>query len=256
MKSNSNFTTTLSSILWALFLMGLMEIMAFFIHSEDLLNFFIIATFLGLTVIITAFKTFQPQVGYYHELTPYFVHPLFLFIGLTSFLFLNTDLHLQQTAIIFSLIAYLILFSENFSDLTHKAHDGVKFLIIFFLYDVVFESIHLLSLQIYIVPLFITLITLFFFLHMFWRLKAFDDKDLTLGLLFSLIIGGISFLLVSHYLYASFLILSILLLVVYYVFWGILHHTIQRNLTLSLFLEYLLLAGIVFSMFIQLITGW
>lgn len=255
MKNKSKISF-ISSILWAVFFIGILEIMYAFIEEKSIRDFFILSGLLGLTIIITSFKTFQPRVGYYHEIVPYFIHPVFLFIGLISFIIFNDNPYLRQIAIFLSLIGYLVLFSENFSDLTHKAHDGVKFLIIFFLFDTVFESVHYFNLSIYTIPLFIGLISLFLLIHMFWRLKVLEDKYLGLGLLFSILIGAVSFPLAQYYLLSSFLILSIILLTIYYVFWGILHHYIQKNLTLPIFIEYLLIAGIIISMFLGLITGW
>lgn len=253
---NKKIYLYLTSICWVIFYIGILEVMIYLLGETDILNFFLLALLLFFTVIITSLQTFRPRVGYYHELTPYLIHPIFLFLGLIGFLIFNDHPYLQQIAVVLSLFGYLILFSENFSDLTHKAHDGVKFLIIFLLYDSVFESVHFYNLSPYLIPLFITLITLFLFLHMFWRLKAFGDKFLALGLLFSLLIGGMSLALTSFYYLSSFLILSIILLTIYYLLWGILHHYIQKNLTLSLFLEYLLIVGIIISMFLGLITGW
>ncbi|KKP69325.1 hypothetical protein A2X44_04205 [candidate division CPR3 bacterium GWF2_35_18] len=251
-----NKTSIISSILWAVFFIGILEVMFILIENKDINNFFILSGLLCLTVIITSIRTYQPRIGYYHEIAPYLIHPLFLLIGLISFIIFNDNPYLRQIAIFSSLVGYLILFSENYSDLTHKAHDGVKFLIVFFLYDTVFESVHYFNTDLLMIPLFIGLISLFLFMHMFWRLKVLEDKYLVLGLLFSTLIGTISFLVIQYYLLSSYLIVSIILLTIYYVFWGILHHYIQKNLTLHTFFEYFLIAGIIISMFLGLITGW
>ena len=253
---NKNIAHLFSSILWSVFLIGIMEIMYYFIIINDLANYFILSFLLGTTIVITAVKTFHPRVGYYHELLPYLIHPVFLFIGFVSFLIFNENIYLRQMAIVLTLIGYTVLFSENYSDLAHKAHDGVKFLIILFLFNTVFETVHTMGLPIYIIPLFIILISLLLFYHMFWRLDALGDRFIGLGFIFSIFIGATAYLLVNYYIFASFLILSIILLTIYYVFWGILHHYIEKNLTFYIFVEYLLIAGIIISMFLGLITGW
>ena len=255
MATKSN-TTWLSSLLWGIFALGIMESMFIFLFRGDYLTFFSLGTLLGISMIVSAIKTYQPKIGYYHEIAPYLIHPVFLLIGLVSFLIFNENLYLQQTAIIFTLLGYMILFSENYSDFTHKAHDGVKFIIILFLYDSVIEAINYLGLNVILIPLFITLITLLLLLHMLWRLKAHAERYFLLSLLSAIAMGVVSYFLTSYYLFASFLNLSVILLTIYYVFWGILHHLIERNLTMRILIEYLLIAGIIISMILGLLTGW
>lgn len=252
-KSTSNY---LASIFWGIFLIGLMEILFYLIGQKESVSFFIVASMLAVMIITTAVKTFQPKVGYYHEMLPYLIHPVFLFLGFLFFIIFNTDLYLQQCAIILTSLSYFILFSENFSDLTHKAHDGVKFLIIFFLYNTIFEAVHYFQLNLYLIPLFVTLTTLLFFMHMFWRLKVLGNRYLFVALIFSGLIGVLSYFLGAYYIFASFIIITIILLSIYYVLWGIMHHTILKNLTFPVLMEYLLVSGIVITMIVGLITGW
>ena len=75
MKSKSSL---ISSILWAVFFIGILEIMYVLIGNKDISNYFILFGLLCVTIIITSIKTYQPRVGYYHEITPYLIHPLFL----------------------------------------------------------------------------------------------------------------------------------------------------------------------------------
>ncbi len=252
----SKKTTWLGTILWAVFLIGMLEIIFFLKLDDNLIEMGLISLLLFGSIMITSVKTYQPKIGYYHELLPYLIHPLFLFVGTIGFIIFNNNPYLEQVTIIFTTIAYLILFSENFSDLTHKAHDAVKFLIIFYLYFNIFEAVNYFSLNHYFIIVLFALTSLFFFLHMLWRLKELHDSYLFLCLIFSFVLGIIAYTLSIYYFLASFLILAIIVLTLYYVFWGILHHHIEKNLTFQVLIEYILVAGIILSMFMGLITGW
>jgi len=237
------------------FLFGF-QLMARLALEQDLQSFLLVGSLVFIGVVLATGLTFIVQKKHYLDLMPYLVHPVFLLIGISGFILFNENFVLRQIVILGTFFSYFALYSENFSDLTHHVHDGVKFFIIFMLYDSILEGIHFLGFNFYLALLLIFLATLLFQIHMLWRLKAGTSLYLIAAFLVSAIITLAAWILLDFYLLSTFLILSLMILAIYYLFWGIIHHLIEKNLTFKIFLEYLFISLIIFMMFWGLTTGF
>jgi hypothetical protein len=187
------------------------------------------------------------------RLVVFAIPPVALYLGLTGFLFFNTNIYLREIFLGLSGIAFFIIFSEIFSDLTHKAHDLVKFLIIFLLFDSILELVHYFRLPLYFIPVLVLMSSFILMHHMFWRLSAIRKKHslMSLGIAGFLAIFAWS---ASHFWpLASYFILAIMLMSLYYVFWGLMHHYLEHHLTRNIALDYILIGAFVFLMALGLL---
>jgi len=174
------------------------------------------------------------------------IPPLFLFWGLAGFLYYNTNFYLQQIFLALSLGAFFVIFSEIFSDLTHQLHDTVKFLTIFLLYDSILETVRYFYLSRSLVLVFVFLVSMLCFHHLFWRLNALKIFYSTIGLIISLAIGLFALGAAFIWPLASYFLLAVMTTSLYYVAWGILHHHIDCCLTKKVVLDYLMIGLFVF----------
>jgi hypothetical protein len=178
----------------------------------------------------------------------FIIPPLFLFLGLTGLLFFNTDIYIREIFLSLSGLAYFVIFSEIFSDFTHKAHDGVKFLTIFLLFDSILELVNYYKFSLYFIPLLVFIATVLCLYHMFWRLSALKRYYSLIGLAVGMLLGIFAWISATLWPLASYFILAIMLMSLYYVAWGILHHHIEKNLNKEIVLDYLLIGAFVFLM--------
>jgi len=232
------------------------QFMVLLLHEQDIISYFLVASVLLIAVLGATGYTFISQSRQKVDLIPYLIHPIFLLTGITGFLAFNENLFLQIAVILFAAISYFILFSENFSDLTHHAHDGVKFFIILLLYDSVFEGVYYLGITPYAILALLFFLTLLLQYHMLWRLRALHLRYGLAAVGISLFVVFVSWFLMDYYKLSSYLPLSIMILSTYYLCWGVLHHVIERNLTARIFFEYLLVCIMVLIMFFGLSSGF
>jgi len=111
------------------FLFGF-QLMARLALEQDLQSFLLVGSLVFIGVVLATGLTFIVQKKHYLDLMPYLVHPVFLLIGISGFILFNENFVLRQIVILGTFFSYFALYSENFSDLTHHVHDGVKFFII------------------------------------------------------------------------------------------------------------------------------
>jgi hypothetical protein len=208
-----------------------------------------------LNIILIVYRTCSRERGcrYRGKFAVFAIPPIFLFLGLIGFLFFNTSAALREIFIILATGAYFIIFSEIFSRVTHAAHDVVKFLIIFLLFDSVLELVHYFKLPLYFILLLILAITLLLLHHMFWRLLALKKKYSLIGICVAIFLGTFTWIAAYFWPLASYFVLAIMIMSLYYVAWGMLHHHIDFHLTKRIVLDYILIGAFVFLMALGLI---
>lgn len=176
------------------------------------------------------------------------IPPIFLFWGLVGFLFFNTSFYLREIFLIVSTFAFFVIFSEIFSEFTHHAHDLIKFLIIFMLFDSILELVHYFNLPLYFIPLLILVCAFILMHHMFWRLSALKKNYSLVGLGLGAVLGLFTWIAAIYWPLASYFILALMVMSLYYVAWGLLHHHIEHHLTKAIALDYILIGAFVFLM--------
>ncbi len=187
------------------------------------------------------------------KLIVFAIPPIFLFWGLVGFLFFNTSFYLREIFLIVSTLAFFVIFSEIFSKFTHHAHDLIKFFIIFMLFDSILELVHYFRLPLYFIPL-LTLTCAFILMHhMFWRLSALKKNYSLTGLGIGAALGIFAWIAAIYWPMASYFILALMVMSLYYVAWGLLHHHIEHHLSKKVALDYIFIGAFVFLMALGLV---
>jgi hypothetical protein len=89
--------------------------------------------------------------------------------------------------------------------------------------------------------------------HMFWRLSALKRNYSFTGLGVGAILGIFAWIAAYYWPLASYFVLAIMVMSLYYVAWGILHHHIEHRLTKAIALDYIFIGAFVFLMALGLI---
>lgn len=222
-----------------------------FLYQEELTTLSDLTRFWGWSLLFffacLAFSLFVylPQKPSRKKLLAQLTLPLLLQLSLTFFLLFRRFGGVEIVLIIVSFLAFWGAFSEKLAPREHLGHDLLRFFVLFLLYFDLLEARRFFGLATEALPPLLALLSFLFFLHLLWHRRADLTSNLFFVTLGSGVIGGIGWLALDRWQFHSYLVLSLVLLTLYYVFWGILHHRAKGTLCAPVFLEYLLVGGIV-----------
>jgi len=202
----------------------------------------------------------MPSINVYNLWGHFMNHltlPLLLIISFAGFIFFNEDDLIRIVAICFLTIINLILFVNIHSyykdefrleEETRYIYDLIKLIIFFFGLNLILNIKKYWEVELWIVSLLVCFLALGLGLLLIYRKNAQSLVSVAYVIIVSF---GLSVIfMILSFLGVVFFGINIIIFLLFYLALAILHHKIDRTLTINVFIEYSLIIVLVFLLFI------
>ncbi len=193
----------------------------------------------------------MPSINVYNlwgHLINHITLPLLLFYSVAGFIYFNSDDLVRIISILFLIVINLIFFinvrsyySDKFKmeEKTRYIYDVIKLIIFFFSINLILHIRMIFQINSWIIGVFVCFISLILYILIIYRKIQVNINTITYVIVVSFVISVLYMILdITGY---FFLGINIVIFLLFYIFLSILHHKLERTLTVKVFTEYLLI---------------